>query len=217
MTDGRTCGLGGVPRAAERSSERGDQPSGGALPVSRLGAGVTSELELGATWVALGSNLGDREAHIVRACGAMARAFGAEVTLSPLYATEPMYLRDQPEFLNGVATFHTALAPEEVLLRLLSIETELGRTRTVPNGPRVIDLDLLGLAGHTVSSVTLTLPHPRLAERLFVLVPWDELDGRWTHPETGLTVRALRRRLISAGETSPVCVHPTIRVFSNEP
>jgi 2-amino-4-hydroxy-6-hydroxymethyldihydropteridine diphosphokinase len=123
-------------------------------------------------YVGLGSNLGDREATIRRA----AELIGTR-RLSSIRETEPWGYEDQPRFLNAVAEVDTDEGPRALLGRLLAVERELGRTREGPRwGPRTIDLDLLLYGDETVDEPGLTVPHPRLHERLFVLEPLSELD-----------------------------------------
>ncbi len=143
-------------------------------------------------YVALGSNLGDREAAIRRA----AELIGAR-RLSTIRETEPWGYADQPRFLNAVAEIETELGPRALLERLLAVERELGRERTGPRyGPRTIDLDLLVHGDATVSEPGLEVPHPRLAERLFVLEPLAELAPALAIPGAG-TVQELLRGLQS--------------------
>jgi 2-amino-4-hydroxy-6-hydroxymethyldihydropteridine diphosphokinase len=139
-------------------------------------------------YVGLGSNLGDREATIRRA----AELIGAR-RLSTIRETEPWGYADQPRFLNAVAELDTALGPRALLDRLLAVERELGRERTGPRyGPRTIDLDLLLYGDETVSEPGLTVPHPRLAERLFVLEPLAELAPGLDVPGAGEVQELLR-------------------------
>jgi 2-amino-4-hydroxy-6-hydroxymethyldihydropteridine diphosphokinase len=139
-------------------------------------------------YVALGSNLGDREAAIRRA----AELIGAR-RLSAIRETEPWGYADQPRFLNAVAELETELGPRELLERLLAVERELGRERTGRRyGPRTIDLDLLVHGEATVSGPALELPHPRLAERLFVLEPLAELAPDLEIPGAGRVQELLR-------------------------
>jgi 2-amino-4-hydroxy-6-hydroxymethyldihydropteridine diphosphokinase len=122
-------------------------------------------------YVALGSNLGDREALIRRAAGLI----GAR-RLSTLRETEPWGYADQPMFLNAVAELDTDLTADALLGRLLEVERELGRVRTAERyGPRTIDLDLLLYGDERIDEPGLVVPHPRLQERLFVLEPLAEL------------------------------------------
>ena len=139
-------------------------------------------------YVGLGANLGDREATIRRA----ATLLGAS-RLSPILETEPWGYADQPKFLNAVAEVETEIGPR----RLLEVERELGRVREGPRyGPRAIDLDLLLYGDEVVEEPGLTVPHPRLAERLFVLEPLSALDAGLFVPGQG-TVEALIRGLQS--------------------
>lgn len=120
---------------------------------------------------------------------------------SRVFETAPMYIREQPAFFNAVVTFPTRLSPEALLAELLRIEGQCGRVRAERNGPRVIDLDLIDLEGHSRQSEQLALPHPRIAERAFVLVPLLDVLPGWTHPETGVSVSEMLSQL--AADASP--------------
>lgn len=144
-------------------------------------------------YIGLGSNLGDREAFL--ACGRKAifarlRVPGGTMLSSSIYETAPMYDLDQPPFLNQVVAIDTELAPEAVLRVLLAIEAQNGRERTRPNGPRTLDLDLLLVDRKIIQTPALTLPHPRLLERAFVLVPLLEIAPDLIHPLTGRPLQA---------------------------
>lgn len=142
--------------------------------------------------ISLGSNMGEPEANLARAREALAATPGLALeALSPVYLTEPQNLRGQPWFANQAACLRCdpALGPEAVLDALLAVETRLGRVRqadpALRYGPRVIDLDLLLFGNVTLQTLRLTLPHPRLQERAFVLVPLRDIlpdlvlpDGR---------------------------------------
>ena len=144
-------------------------------------------------YVGLGANLGDREAAIRRA----AELLGAE-RLSTLRETEPWGYADQPRFLNAVAELETEEEPQALLERLLAIERELGRVREGPRyGPRTIDLDLLLYGELQLDEPGITVPHPRLHERGFVLEPLVELAPELDVPGRG-PVKALLSRLQSA-------------------
>jgi 2-amino-4-hydroxy-6-hydroxymethyldihydropteridine diphosphokinase len=137
-------------------------------------------------YVGLGANLGDREGTIRRAVELLGAEEGVEVVaVSSLRETEPVGYRDQPPFLNGALAVETTLPPRALLERLLTVERKLGRERgTVPRfGPRTIDLDLLVYGGEVVDEPGLAVPHPRLAERRFVLEPLHELDHGLTLPD----------------------------------
>lgn len=143
-------------------------------------------------YVALGANLGDREASLRAALDALAAAPGVAVAaVSSFHDTEPVGYADQPRFLNAAAALDTELGPRELLALLLATERDLGRTREGPRfGPRTIDLDLLLYGDEVVDEPGLTVPHPRLHERAFVLEPLAELDPALSVPGIG-TVRAL--------------------------
>jgi 2-amino-4-hydroxy-6-hydroxymethyldihydropteridine diphosphokinase len=137
-------------------------------------------------YVGLGANLGDREAAILRAAELLPAA-----RLSRIRETAPWGYADQPPYLNAVAEVETDLGPRAFLDRLLGIERDLGRLRLGPRwGPRTIDLDLLLHGDAVVDEPGLTVPHPRLHERLFVLEPLAELDPALEIPGKG-TVSAL--------------------------
>jgi 2-amino-4-hydroxy-6-hydroxymethyldihydropteridine diphosphokinase len=124
--------------------------------------------------IALGANLGDRLATLREAVKRLG-GIGVVEAASSVYETEPVGYLDQPPFLNAVVRVRTTQPPEEILRRLLEIEAALGRTRTFRNAPRTLDLDLLLLGEECRDLPGLTLPHPRLQERAFVLVPLAEL------------------------------------------
>ena len=139
-------------------------------------------------FVGLGSNLGDREATILRALGRLQEEPEVVVVrVSSLRETEPVGYVDQPQFLNGVVELETDLPARDLLVRLLAIERELGRTRGEgpPLGPRTIDLDLLLYGNDTIVEAGLQVPHPRLQERRFVLEPLIELDASLAVPGRG--------------------------------
>lgn len=143
--------------------------------------------------IALGANLGDRAASLERALRKLRATDGiGRVACSHVYETKPWGVLDQPPFLNAVVEVATSLDAPALAARLWEIEAEMGRTRGAErNGPRVIDLDLLDAGGCVLDTPDLVLPHPRIAERAFVLVPLVELLPRWTHPRLGRTAADL--------------------------
>lgn len=148
-------------------------------------------------YVALGSNLGDREATIRGALDELGRDPGIDVVaVSALIDTEPVGVVDQPRFLNGVAAVDTTLAARDLLARLLEVERRFGRQRegAVPQGPRTLDLDLLLYGDLQIDEPGLVVPHPRLHEREFVLGPLAELAPGLKVPGKG-RVETLRARV----------------------
>lgn len=130
--------------------------------------------------IGLGANLGEREENIRRALEAVtALPYTRVRRVAPFYETEPVGYLDQPQFVNTVAEVETGLSPRTFLGACLGIEAGLGRVRTFRNAPRVVDIDLLVMEGVRMEEEELTLPHPRMAERAFVLLPLEALypDG----------------------------------------
>jgi 2-amino-4-hydroxy-6-hydroxymethyldihydropteridine diphosphokinase len=139
-------------------------------------------------YLSLGSNMGDRAGNIARAIAGL-RERGVRVTQeSSLYETEPLEIREQPWFLNCAVAAETELPAERLMEVLLEIEREMGRERTVPKGPRLIDLDILLYGSDIVRERGLEIPHPRMAERKFVLVPLAEIAGEANHPVAMMTI-----------------------------
>ena len=141
--------------------------------------------------IALGSNLGDREANLAFGLSALP-GFITNLRQSSWHDTTPVGVSsDQPRYLNGVVIGETALSARQLLDRLLSIEQEAGRTRPSPMAPRTLDLDLILFGEERIAEDGLVVPHPRFRERLFVLEPLAEVAPGWVDPGTGQTVSAL--------------------------
>ena len=156
-------------------------------------------------YIGLGSNLGDRGGNLLLGVRGMMDAGLEVIRLSPIYETEPVETFGQPAFLNLVAELrgNTLPRPEEVMARLLRIENLLGRTREVAMGPRTIDLDLLLYRDETSDTQFLTLPHARLHQRRFVLVPLAELAPQLVHPTLHKTISELLDALDNQSAVRP--------------
>ncbi len=159
-------------------------------------------------YIALGSNLGERAQALSLAIAHLA-SLGWVVARSSLYETEPVGYHEQPAFLNAVVALETDLEPLPLLRGLLSIEAEMGRDRSqgTPKGPRTLDLDLLLLGDRVVEDEDLTLPHPALAQRRFVLAPLAEIAPELRHPVRGETIAELLAQLPDEGENRTVGVN----------
>lgn len=149
-------------------------------------------------YLALGSNLGDRRANLRAALEALPPAARLRAA-SPVYETPPWGIADQPPFLNMAAEAETSLAPEALLAHLKDAERRLGRLPAPRWGPRLIDLDLLFYGDLVCETPALTIPHPRLHERAFVLVPLADLAPDLVHPALGRTVRQMLAEVDASG------------------
>ena len=145
---------------------------------------MTHDQGLVNAWIGFGANLGDPQKAIQSALRSLVSTSGTSVTaVSSFYRTAPVGFDDQPDFLNGVARIKTNLDSGVLLGRLLEIESEIGRIRTSERfGPRVIDLDLLLFGDQIIDSDVLTVPHPRMQLRRFVLEPLAEIEGEMVFP-----------------------------------
>lgn len=137
-----------------------------------------------AAWIGLGSNLEDPLLQLARAVTGLATLPGTTlVAQSPFYRSRPMGPQDQPDFVNGVVLLHTSLVPEALLDQLQRLEHDHGRVRERHWGPRTLDLDLLVYGDHTIATDRLTVPHPGIAERDFVLRPMLDIDPNLSLPD----------------------------------
>lgn len=138
-----------------------------------------------------GGNMGDRYHHLQQACKMITNSVGQVVKFSSLYETAAWGFTEQPSFLNQVLCISSSLEPAPLLKKLLTIEEELGRKRTFKMGPRIIDIDLLFYNDQVISTHELSLPHPSIANRRFVLTPLNEIAPDFMHPVLNKTMREL--------------------------
>ena len=147
-------------------------------------------------YIALGSNLGDRVANLLLARELIASPHVRLTRASAIYETAPREVVDQPWFLNQVVAAETTLFPRQLLARLLQIEQEMGRQRTVSKGPRVIDLDILLFGDAVIHTAGLEVPHPRMAERRFVLEPLADLVPALRPPRGSQTIQQMLAKVM---------------------
>lgn len=177
-------------------------------------------MDMSVVYLALGSNMGDRAAFL-RAAIERLQPEVRIATLSPVYETAPMYVTDQPAFLNMVIKGETALQPPALLALAKRVEADLGRRADGPRfGPRPIDVDILFYGNLCLHTPELEIPHPRLTERAFVLRPLADMGvGRKVHPGLGLTVDELLRHLPDGGGVAlynprlPACAAETYTII----
>lgn len=160
--------------------------------------------------ISLGSNIGDKFSYLQSAVNEINGLSHSEILIcSSVYKTKPVGFEDQDDFLNAVIILETEFSAEELLLKLLLIELNLGRERTIKWGPRTIDLDLIDYEKLVLNSDKLTLPHPRAYERCFVLKPWNEIDD-----SAEITGRGKVNQILENMDCNGVEVFPSKLVIS---
>ena len=142
-------------------------------------------------YLSLGSNLGDRAANLKKAIQALPEVGVTVLRSSSIYETEPVDFLEQPWFLNCVIEGETSNEPRRLLEGLQAIEGKLGSRKLVPRGPRIIDLDILFYDGAVIHESGMEIPHPRLEQRRFVLIPLAELVSEFRHPASGATAKEM--------------------------
>ena len=160
-------------------------------------------------WLALGSNLGDREAHLRETIESLRSPLFEVERISPVYETAPQGFERQGWFLNLVVKGRTSLMPMQLLAHCRRIERALKRQRTMVNGPRTIDIDILFYSDRVIQSAQLTIPHPRYRERRFVLQPLADLEPDFRDPVTHRSVREMLAEVSDQairGAGSQICV-----------
>ncbi len=143
-------------------------------------------------FLSLGSNLGDRESNLLTAIKEISE-FSDLKSQSSIYETSPMGYKDQGHFLNQVIEISTELSALELIFRIEEIEHKMGRIRETKNGPRTIDIDILFYGQEIINQQNLKIPHPRIEERKFVLIPMEEIAPEYPHPISKKTIKKLNQ------------------------
>jgi 2-amino-4-hydroxy-6-hydroxymethyldihydropteridine diphosphokinase len=155
-------------------------------------------------FLSLGSNVGDREENLRTAIAALADVKVRVTHISSFYETEPVDLREQPWFLNCAVQAETLVEPLDLLRALRGIELQMGSKKQVPKGPRLIDVDILLYGNETIETSELQVPHPRMLQRKFVLVPLAEIAPNLNHPSWSGNVRELLAGTVDQSEVRPL-------------
>ncbi len=148
----------------------------------------------------IGSNLGNRTENIARAIASLQKRVGVITQQSAIYKTAAWGVENQPDFLNIALILETIMLPEEVLDAVLPIELEIGRIRNERWGPRLIDIDIMFYNDWRIDYPNLTIPHPRIHERNFVLIPLAEIIPHFVHPVLGRTILELKETCIDESD-----------------
>jgi 2-amino-4-hydroxy-6-hydroxymethyldihydropteridine diphosphokinase len=181
-------------KAAFEPSERVSTDTKPSVDIGESISRATPVVAYLSTYISLGSNVGDREAQLREALHRLSAA-GKLAAVSSFYETEPVEFTEQPWFLNCAVALQTSLLPAQLMASILQIEQQMGRRRTQKKGPRAIDLDLLLYADAVINSADLTIPHPAMQERRFVLEPLAEIAPDVIHPFLKKTIRELQEEL----------------------
>ncbi len=145
--------------------------------------------------ISLGSNLGDRLGNIRKASLMLKEKNAYIVASSEVFETHPWGVKDQPSFLNACLLIETEEPPRDLMLKLQSIESELGRVSRFRWGPREIDIDIIFMDGLAMNEDDLVIPHPEMHKRAFVLVPLNQVAPEWIHPLLGKSVREMEMQI----------------------
>lgn len=148
-------------------------------------------------YLGLGANIGEKEENIKKALILIDESIGEIEVVSSLFQTKPVGFDDQPDFINGVCKVNSELEPLVILEKIETIMKDMGRIRTFKDGPRVIDIDILLFGDEIIEGESLTIPHPRMLERLFVLEPLNEIAGEIVHPITHKTIAEHYQELLA--------------------
>ena len=160
-------------------------------PVLNAGHTVQIYFLMNTVYILTGGNIGDRQANLQKAKEHLENKAGAIIASSAVYETEPWGDQDQPDFYNQVHIISTDLSAERLMETILKIEERMGRVRGAKNASRIIDIDILFFSGAVINTGSLTVPHPEIPNRRFVLTPLDELSPELVHPALHKTIHQM--------------------------